>query len=253
MIFFDVGQGDASLIITPGGKKILTDGGPDNTVVRKLGEHLPYYDKKIDYIILSHGHADHVTGLNEVLRRYQVGEVIMTGASHTASEYLEFLDLIKQEKIPVKIIDSRQAMDLDSSITINFLYPTSSEYGQKFEDLNQSSIVDKLVYASTSFLFTGDFDNEEGLASSVPEILKSDVLKDGHHGSVTANNKEFLADVDPKEAVISVGAGNSYGLPNFRTIYELQKLGSKIFRTDTDGDITCLSDGQKFECSKLAN
>jgi len=252
VIFFDVGQGDASLIITPGGEKILTDGGPDNKVVSKLGEYLPFYDKKIDYIILSHPHADHVTGLDEVLRRFQVGKVITTGILHTAPDYLEFLDLIKQKNIPVEIIDSREGIELDSGVRIDFLYPDKSFAGTKMENLNNGSIAYKLSYVSTTYLFMGDLENEEYLSSTTPLILKSDVLKVGHHGSANANDKEFLKLVSPKFAVISVGASNTYGLPGFRTLHELGQDGVQILRTDESGDIKCVSDGVRANCTKLA-
>ncbi|MFA6919122.1 MAG: MBL fold metallo-hydrolase [Patescibacteria group bacterium] len=253
VIFFDVGQGDASLIITPGGEKILTDGGPDNAVVRKLGEYLPFYDKKIDYIILTHPHADHVAGLVEVLRRYQVGKIFTTGVAHSASDYLEFLDFIKEKNIPVEIIDSREEIALSSGIKINFLYPDKSFEGLKLENLNNSSIAYKLSDASTTFLFMGDLENEEYLASTTPEEIQSDVLKVGHHGSVNANDKEFLKLVSPEFAIVSVGVDNSYGLPGFRTLHELQKDGSHIFRTDENSDIVCQSDGVLVQCDGFAN
>jgi len=243
--FFDVGQGDSSLIITPEGKKILVDGGPDNSVIEKLGQDLPFYDKKIDAVILSHPHADHVGGLPEVLRRYQVGKIYFTGILHTAPEYLEFLQLVKEKNISVEVVKNYHEQILENNLTLDYLYPTADLSGTKMENLNNSSIVFKLTYVSTTALYMGDFENEEMFASS--SAVKADLLKVGHHGSTNANSQEFLKAVSPLYAVIEVGLDNQFGHPHFRTLYYLQQLGAKIFRTDQDGDVEFVSDGHNWE------
>ncbi|MFA6422705.1 MAG: MBL fold metallo-hydrolase [Candidatus Buchananbacteria bacterium] len=244
IIFFDVGQGDSSLIFTPAGKKILVDGGPDNAIVQKLGEVLPFYDKKIDAIILSHPHADHVGGLPEVLKRYEVGKIYMTGVLHTAPDYLEFLNLIKEKNIPVEKISSVHDEKIENNLDFKYLYPDKDLAGQKMENLNNSSIVFKLIYVSTTALFMSDFENEEIFVSS--SGVKSDILKVGHHGSTNANDKIFLKVVSPIYVVIQVGLNNSFGHPHFKTLYYLKQLGVKLFRTDQDGDVEFISDGQKW-------
>ena len=244
--FFSVGQGDSELIVTPGGEDILVDGGPDKTVIQKLGQYLPFDDRTIEYVILSHPHSDHVNGLAEVLKRYTVKEVIMTGAVHTAPDYLEFLSLIKEKNIPTLIIEQPQDLVIDG-IRLQFLEPTKSYQGLQPPDMNNSSIVFKLDYVSTTALFMGDFENEESLVVSSSAVLKTDLLKVGHHGSTNANSKDFLVKADPQYAVIEVGQGNSYGLPNYRTIYYLQQLGAQVFRTDQDGDVKFESDGKNWE------
>ena len=244
--FFDVGQGDSSLIVTPHNYQILVDGGPDNKIAAKLGAALPFYDHDLDLVILSHPHADHVAGLVEILKRYQVKKIIMTGVLHTAPDYLEFLKLVKEKNIPVQVIDKPQELSPEAGIELSFLWPRETLAEKKIENLNNSSIVFKLDYASTSYLFMGDLEDEEKLASSVPaEILKSDVLKVGHHGSTNANSLAFLRAVSPGYAIISVGADNDYGHPHYRTIYNLEKIGAQILRTDQDGDIRILSDGRR--------
>ena len=248
--FFDVGQGDSSLIVTPQKYQILVDGGPDNTIAAKLGAALPFYDHDLDLVILSHPHADHVAGLVEILKRYRIKKIIMTGAFHTAPDYLEFLKLIKDKNIPVQVIDKPQDFSPEAGIDLSFLWPRESLAEKKLDNLNNSSIVFKMIYASTSYLFMGDLEEEEQLASATPAVLKSDVLKVGHHGSINANSAPFLKLVSPQYAIISVGAANSYGLPGYRTIHELTQLGTRIFRTDQDGDIKCLSDGNKVSCTK---
>ena len=247
--FFDVGQGDSSLIITPSGQDILIDGGPDNKVLAKLGQALPFYDQEIELLILSHPHGDHLTGLLQVLFRYQVDKIIMSGVVHTSYDYLEFLKLIKEKNIPVQIIDRTQELTLEPELKLFFLFPDKSLAGERLENLNNSSVVFKLLYASTSALFTGDFEDEEILASSSLD-LRADILKVGHHGSTNANSQSFLAKVKPQFAVISVGRDNQYGLPGYRTVYELKKLGADVLRTDEMGDIKFKSDGRGWQLLK---
>jgi competence protein ComEC len=248
IIFLNVGQGDSALVIAPGGDDILIDGGPDKTVVQKLGQYLPYSDREIEYMVLSHPHSDHVSGLVEVLKRYKVDRVIMTGASHTATDYLEFLQLIKEKNIPITLIDQPQHLILND-LDFEFLEPDKSLNGIKVENLNNSSLVFKVVYGSSTALFMGDFENEEELASSSVG-LKSDLLKVGHHGSQNANSKNFLSLVSPQFAVISAGKSNSYGLPDYRTVYYLKQLDALVFRTDENGDIEFLTNGKSWQ---LAN
>ncbi|MEK7653253.1 MAG: MBL fold metallo-hydrolase [Patescibacteria group bacterium] len=248
--FFDVGQGDSELIRTAKGDDILVDGGPDNSVLEKLGKYLPLTDNDLELVILTHPHADHVTGLVEVLKRYRVEKVMMTGASHTAGDYIEFLNLIKEKNIPVEIVDGQKQIALDASTTIEILWPLENIEGRRFDNLNNSSIVFRLSYVSSTALFMGDFEQEEKLASSSPELVKADLLKVGHHGSSNGNSQEFLAVVQPQYAVIEVGADNSYGLPSFRAIYYLEEMGVKIFRTDRNGDIVFESNGVKWQLIK---
>ncbi|MFA6228470.1 MAG: MBL fold metallo-hydrolase [Patescibacteria group bacterium] len=245
LIFFDVGQGDASLIITPGGEDILVDGGPDNKVLYGLGQYLPPTDRTIETVILSHPHSDHVAGLVEVLKRYQVNKVIMTGVTHTAPDYLEFLRLVEEKDIPVEIIEQPQEETIDG-LVLKFLAPEKNWQGEHADNLNNTSIVFKLVYGSTTALYTGDFENEEGLLLQSMVQIKSDVLKVGHHGSTNANDKGFLSAAAPELAIVSVGADNQYGHPHYRTLYYLKRLGAKIFRTDLAGDIRLFSDGREF-------
>jgi len=243
--FFDVGQGDSALIVTPNNYQILVDGGPDNTIAAKLGAALPFFDRDLDLVILSHPHADHVSGLAEVLNRYKIKKIIMTGVVHTAPDYLDFLKLIKDKKIPVQIIDRPQDWSPEAGMSLSFLWPRESLAEKKIDSLNNSSIAFKLIYASTSFLFTGDLEDEEALSSTTEaQLLKSDVLKVGHHGSTNANSALFLQLVLPQYAVISVAADNDYGHPHYRTIYELQKIDARILRTDQEGNITIYSNGK---------
>lgn len=235
--FFDVGQGDASMITAPTGEQILVDGGPDKSIINRLSSALPLSDRQIEYVILTHPHADHVSGLVEVSRRYEIGQVIMTEASHNASDYLEFLELIKEKNIPVLVIDKAQQLII-ASTTFDFLAPTESFLIDRPENLNNTSIVFRVIYGSSSLLFMGDYENEEMLAKSTTTTLKADIIKIGHHGSSNANDFSFLKAVLPRYAVVSLGAKNKFGHPHYRVIHSLQKLETQILRTDQSGNIT---------------
>ena len=223
--FFDVGQGDAALIRTAEGQNILIDGGPSRSILSKLGAYLPWTDRTIDLVILSHPHADHVTGLNHVLENYQVNHVLMSGALHTTSEYLRFLELIKEKNIPITIALAGQTFTLNGGVNIEVLWPIESLAQKEFTDLNESSIVNKVTYGDTAILFTGDtpLENEEAVLQS-GQIIKA---------------------VSPQVAVISVG-NNNYGHPNADTVARLKSLVPVVLRTDEAGDITYISNGQSF-------
>ncbi len=246
--FFDVGQGDAILIKTPDHQRILIDGGPSNAVLNKLGENLPFFEKEIDLVILTHPHADHLDGLIEVLKRYKVKKILTTGVVHTTPDYLVWLEEIKNQNIPVEIAIAGKMFDFGGGAEMEIFYPPEDLTGKSAEDLNDTSIVGKLIFGETSFLFTGDAEKEaeEKMIASGFD-LKSDVLKIGHHGSRNATSENFLETVNPKFAVISVGENNSFGHPNPTIINRLERVGVEIFRTDEEGDIKITSDGEEID------
>lgn len=246
--FLDVGQGDSILIKAPAGQNILVDGGPDDTVLKRLGGEMLPWDKKIDLMILTHPHADHVTGLIDIIKSYQVAKILYTGATHTAPPYLEWLKIVKEKNIPIVIVDRPQTIKLGENLEIQIIYPFSSLVGKSVANLNNSSIVFKLVYGETSFLFMGDAEKEvedELVKSGVP--LEAKVLKVGHHGSADATSEEFLKMVSPRFAVIEVGRKNDFGHPSGRTIKKLERIGARVFRTDLEGTIRLRSNGEKIE------
>lgn len=246
--YLNVGQGDSILIKTPYEQNILIDGGPDNSVLSGLGNNLAYYDKDIDLVILSHPDADHVTGLVEVLRRYHVKKVMLTGVSHKASYYLAFLDEIKKQNIPTEIVKGPEDITLGKDLDMRILYPLTCLEGQKVENTNDTSIVADLRYKNDSFLFTGDAEQkvEDELISDKVD-LSADVLKVSHHGSKTATSQEFLDAVKPQIAVISVGKDNKYGHPTPTVLDRLAQNGIKILRTDKGGTIVIDSDGEHIQ------
>lgn len=249
--FFDVGQGDAIYVRTPYNQDILIDGGPSTAILSKLGEAMSFWDREIDIVILTHPHSDHLTGLISVLQNYQVKQVYLTGAEHTTYEYLEFLKFLRDHQNIKKIkIDHIFKVKLSEDLYLQFLYPdfdigdAAAAINHSFiqDNLNNTSAVVKLVYRNNSFLFTGDIEAEAGsylLESVQPDstVLKSDVLKIAHHGGKNASGFKFLEAVAPETAVISVGAGNSFGHPDQLIIDRLKSLGAEILRTDKQGDI----------------
>lgn len=251
VIFFDVGQGDAILIKTPNHQKILIDGGPGNAVLNKLGRHLPFFEKEIDLVILTHPHADHLEGLIEVLKRYKVLKILSTGVVHTTPEYLAWLEAIKKQNVPMEIAKAGQSIDFGGSVRMEILHPFADLSGEKVENFNNSSIVSKLVFGNIAFLFTGDVETEVEQQMIEKQInLKANVLKVAHHGSSDATSQEFLDQIKPQIAVIQVGRSNKFGHPSLGVIKRLKKMDVQIIRTDQDGDVKIMSDGQKAEVGR---
>ena len=257
IISFDIGQGDAILIKTPENQTMLIDGGPNNKVLQKLGQYLPALTKRIDIVLLTHPHADHVTGLVEVLKRYDIGAVILSGADLKTDVYSEFLKIIKEKNIPVVIAEAGEAIHFGSAIAgleFDILSPEqagdlvfnnkSEGFGSGGNDVNDTSVVGKLMFKNFSILLTGDATSKiENRLLIYGENLKSDILKVGHHGSKYSSSLLFLKFVSPKAAIIEVGAKNRYGHPSPAALSRLQMVNASIFRTDLNGDIKILTDG----------
>ena len=229
--FIDVGQGDAILIRTPEGLFTLIDGGEQGSgVVDYLHSQGV---QNLDLVIATHPNSDHIGGLVEVLNNYPVSRVITNGELHTTLVYENFLDAIafsQADYFEVKRGDSIQI----GSLTLEVLHP-----GHVIEGgLNENSIVLRLDYAGTSFLFTGDAskDNEAEMISA-GLTLGADILKVGHHGSDTSTSAEFLSSVHPAVAIYSAGKGNSYGHPNSDTLKRIINSGAQIYGTDVNGTI----------------
>jgi len=245
--FFDVGQGDAIFIETPTRHQILIDGGPSSKIVEKLAQEIPFWDRTIDLVILTHPEKDHITGLLEVLKRYKVENVLWTGIVRDTPEYREWLSLIEKEKANVKIAKAGQKISCKNcKWKIEIFYPFESLEGEEFKDSNNTSIVSKLIFGNSSFLFTGDIykDVEESLTLTSFD-LNSKILKVAHHGSKTSSSEKFLERVSPEIAIISVGE-NDYGQPHKEVLENLKKFGIRILRTDREGDIKIISDGRNL-------
>ncbi|MBI4744647.1 MAG: DNA internalization-related competence protein ComEC/Rec2, partial [Actinobacteria bacterium] len=218
--FFDVGQADSALIQTPSGENILIDGGENEDIVQnKLALKGV---SRIDLLILSHPHADHVGGLASVVKNYRIGLILDSGQPHTSSLYKKFLEAVKRKKIIYKLARKGQKFRIGSKLRLEILNPSENFISGTESDLNNNSIVVMFIYGSSKFLFPGDVENEaQRNLLDLKNELKSSVLKVPHHGSAK-NNWEFLKAIRPKIAVISVGRGNSFGHPAKSTLNKLK-------------------------------
>ena len=249
--FFDVGQGDTVFIETPQRHRILIDGGPSSIILEKLSKEMSFWDRTIDLIILTHPEADHLSGLNEVLKRYKVENILWTGIVRDTAEYKEWLKLINEGKAKIFLAKAGQKIST-RNILLELLFPFENLEGKEFKDSNNTSIVGKLVFGDISFLFTGDIYKEvekELIGGGVD--FDSDILKISHHGSRTSTSEEFLKEVSPEIAIISVGKNNSYNHPHQEVLEILSKYGINVLRTDEQGDIKIISDGKNYALSNF--
>lgn len=250
--FFDVGQGDAIWIEAPNGNQILIDGGPGDRILGKLGRAMPFWDRSIDLLVLTHAHADHVTGLLGVLKRYNIGMILESGEEYSTPEYHEWREVIKQKNIPVVVAHSGQVLHLGQNAKLDVLSPLENYNGVSVKNPHEANVSAKLLYGKTSALLMGDAEKpiEYRLLYENPQELKSDILKVGHHGSKTSSMEDFLKAVSPQVAVIQVGRKNRYGHPTQEVLDRLASVGAKILRSDLDGDVRIESDGAGYKVYK---
>jgi competence protein ComEC len=249
--FLDVGQGDSIVISTPSGQHILIDGGPSSEkVCLELGDTLPFWERTIDMVVLTHAHDDHVTGLVEVLRRYDVEQVLYPeGIDYSSNAYSEWLSVIEEEGIKHGRVQAGQEIDLGNGATLEVLNPPPDFLEGTESDIDNNGVVLRLVMGDVSFLLTADLygDGELYLVCERVE-LKSTVLQVSHHGSSTSTTASFLDAVDPDVAVISAGADNRFGHPNDDVMARLtEKVGeNNIYLTSERGTITFTTDGERL-------
>ncbi len=243
LYFIDVGQADSAFFAFPSGETLLIDAGnkEDGQKVVDFIKDLGF--DKIDYVIATHPHEDHIGGMSEVLEVFKVGKFYMPDATNTTIYYEDMLDVLIEKEIDFEIAKAGLLIK-DGEETIEILSPRQ----KKYEDLNHYSIVSKITYKDTSFLITGDAEaiNEREMIKTFGGKLKSDILKVGHHGSSTSSTEDFIKLVAPKTAVISVGKDNDYGHPHRETKETLKKAGIEVLRTDEVGSILIESDGKNL-------
>jgi competence protein ComEC len=244
VVFFDVGQGDAAFIETPGGRKILIDGGPDNSILAKIGRKLPFFDRDIDIMIITHPDSDHLAGAVEVAKNYDIGLILTNGKDCATKICAEFEKVIKEKNIKIIIANAGQKIDFGQGIKMDIFLPARGRAGEGKNENNDFSVISRLAYGADSFLFMGDAEEKEEM-----ELLNywpnstAEVLKVGHHGSKSSTSQLFLDKIKPKFSIISAGAKNRYGHPRPETLEKLEKIGAAIFRTDLEGDIRMESAG----------
>jgi competence protein ComEC len=252
--FLDVGQGDSAFIQTPENHHILIDGGPDTSALKKISLLMPFWDKSIDLVILTHPELDHMQGLLDILQKYKANYILWTGVKKTAPEYNAWISVLeKQKKMGAKIIIAQANQEIKAgNVLIDTLYPFKSLEGEELKaSANDTCVVSKLIFGENSFLFTGDISSvAEGEIVGSRENVLSDILKVAHHGSKYSTSDILLLAVKPKIAVISVGAKNTYGHPTPEVLQRLEKFGIKVLRTDKDGDIKFISNGDTISLLK---
>lgn len=239
--YLDVGQGDSEFVQLPNGECMLIDAGDMNyggeitEQIKSLG-----YDK-IDYLIATHPHADHIGGMSEVIENFEIGEIYMPRAITNTATFEELLNTISDKGLSISTARSETVIEESGGLTMEFLAPCSAEY----DDLNNYSAVLKITYNDSSFIFTGDAEDvsENEMLENSYSKLNSDVLKVGHHGSKYSTTEDFLNAVSPEYAVISCGKDNSYGHPHSETVKRLTDAGVKLYRTDRLGAVTISTNG----------
>ncbi|MEP7081564.1 MAG: ComEC/Rec2 family competence protein [Chloroflexota bacterium] len=248
----DVGQGDAILVETPSGATMLVDGGPDpELTLRRVGVNLAFFDRRIDLMLLSHPHQDHVAGLVDVLDRFSVGALLHGGIHFDNQAYDQLLaDAAHERTLAVRLARAGQVVRLDEETSIEVLYPSPADAAAPlpYGDINNGSVVVLLRYGEFEALLTGDAE------APIEEILlrrglvpRVDLLKVGHHGSASSTTAPLLGAARPGVAVISAGADNEYGHPAFETLRALGAVaGVAVHRTDRDGDVEIVTDGRSF-------
>jgi competence protein ComEC len=257
LIFCDVGQGDA-ILITKGNTQILIDAGPNQKVLSCLSNNIPFWDKTIEMVVLTHPDNDHLGGLPDVIERYNVTQLLSHGLIKDSAIFWTFRDKVLEKNIPVyspqagdkiqiagivfKVLSPQEKMgdelvwqrEIDSQVLGAHTYP---------ENANEVSIVTLLSYGNFDVLLPGD------ISSQVEEVIETDrdieILKVAHHGSKYSSSEEFLGRISPDLAIISVGK-NPYGHPTDEVLGRLENLGIRILRTDLEGEIEISSNGQEW-------
>jgi competence protein ComEC len=248
LAFLDVGQGDAVLISKPRQYDLLIDGGPDPIVLSRLSDILPWYDREIDVIFLTHNHADHYQGLLAVLDKYKVGELIVSALAEPLPAPL--LDSLKRHKLSYTKMPAGTQLQLDQTTKLKALWPVAET---PIADMNDRSLVLELVSGERKVWLAGDAGvavEEALLKNNLVEDV--DIFKLSHHGSDTANSEEFLELLRPEWVVAQAGAGNSFGHPNRRIIKRAERVGAQILRNDERGTVVFQTDGREwsYEASK---
>jgi competence protein ComEC len=242
--FLDVGQGDAILIETPAGHRLLVDGGPSPAaLLAALGRYLPFWDRRIDMILLSHPHEDHLRGLLSVLQRYRVRQVIASDVSHDSALFQQWRQQLDDRSIPLLAVQHPLLVDFGDGPTTEVFSP----HVGTFDSLDETSLVAHLTWEKAAFLFTGDLEAED-LLSFQDEgwSLACTVLKVPHHGSNAAVSEDLLMVTRPDLAVVSVGADNRFGHPAAETLACLEQAGIRALRTDQVGTVEVTTDGERY-------
>ena len=248
--FLDVGQGDSALIVTPGGRQVLIDGGPGRgTATRALAGLLPWGDRSIDLVVLTHLDDDHSRGLLRVLEHYSVGGLMVGKGVSDSPDFAPWHTALERHGVTRIDVTSGLRMELERGVTVDTLNPPGEGRAWPEQDRNNPSVALRLVYGQSAFLFTADIEEEaEDLLARSPATLASAVLKVSHHGSGTSTIQPFLDRVGPAVAAISAGEDNRFGHPDPDVVSRLgAAVGPEfVYRTDRHGTVEVVSDGKSL-------
>lgn len=248
--FLDVGQGDATLIVSPTGTQVLIDGGRDGRVVGALQKEIGFFDTDIDMVVATHSDADHIGGLIDVFKKYTVHTILLTENINDTPVSDVFQKAVETEGATIRYARAGQIYDLGGGVmgstTLHILFPDRDPTNL---ESNMSSIVTQVQYGDIEYLLTGDspIAIEQYLVGKIGSMLASEVLKLGHHGSKTSSSELFARTVNPQYAIISAGKDNSYGHPHKEVTDRLRMLGIAQKSTIDEGTINSVSDGKTVE------
>ncbi len=244
--FLDVGQGDSALLYLPDGQSMLIDAG-GNEAAQSVVQALKAQGlSRLDYVVVTHPHADHIGGMDKVIDAFDIGGFYMPRIPETqlptTRTFEDMLTALEQKHLSLKEAKAGTVIYEQEDLKIEVLSPTKDTY----DDLNHYSAVVKVMYGDTAFLFMGDAEkgNEKDLLNAGADVY-ADVIKIGHHGSKNATTEAFLRAVSPDYAVISCGKDNRYGHPAERILSLLQKEGTDVYRTDENSTVVAYSDGRE--------
>ena len=241
--FLDVDQGDAILVTSPSGIQMLIDAGKDRSVLRALGDVMDFSDRKIDVVVATHPDADHIGGFPDVFDRYDVDLIVGVNASSGTKIYENFKTKVAGEDANTINAERGMTINFGAGVLAQVLFP----YADTTITGNDASVIIKIIYEDAEVLLTGDAGRgvEEHLVLLERNLLESDILKVGHHGSKTSTSQIFLETVKPIISIISAGENNRYGHPHGEVTNLLTSVGVPYVGTYKEGTVTLLSDGQK--------
>ncbi len=249
VVFLNVEQGDAIFMESPTGIQLLIDAGPNRFVAREISKVMPWYDRTLDAVIVTHPDKDHFEGFISLLGKYKTKVFIESGVTADNQNYNFLKEKVLQKNIPIVVARRGQIIDIGGGAYIEILFPDRDVSGL---GINDASIVAKLVYGETSVMLTGDSPKsiESYLVSVYGERLDSDILKAGHHGSKTSSGEDFVSVVSPDYTIISAEKDSRYGHPHQEVLDVLEKEKSQVLGTYDLGTITFISDGENFVWKK---